>query len=168
MSPRFQSISVTHAMSSSTDRLLSCGASVHCVFGVCIDGSLSGEDGNKPVTDCAHDRRRYCGNSFNIHFEIVFEILIINQIFTCKFQIPNICVQNGIVSSKLSSKFEVSNLLESLLSSKFKTSNLLKNLLIQWTCATSSMFVDFSHDLSSQHKLWRITHDSPNQPSRRR
>ena len=39
--------------------------------------------------------------------------LIKNKIFTCKFQIPNICVENGIVSSKLSSKFYVSNLLES-------------------------------------------------------
>jgi hypothetical protein len=67
------------------------------------------------------------------HFEIVFEILIINKIFTCKFQIPNISVENGIVSSKLSSKFEVSN----LLSSKFDTTDMRHELLV----------FDFSHTI---------------------
>jgi hypothetical protein len=81
------------------------------------------------------------------HFEIVFEILIINKIFTCKFQIPNISVENGIVSSKLSSKFEVSNLLESLLSSKFEVSNLLSSKFDTTDMRHELLVFDFSHTI---------------------
>jgi hypothetical protein len=61
------------------------------------------------------------------------------------------------------SKLDVSNLLESLLSSKFEVSNLLESLFDTTDMRHELLVFDFSHDLSSQHKLWRIARDSPNQ-----
>ena len=73
----------------------------------------TGEAGNKPVPDCAHDRRRYCRNSFNIHLKSVLEILNNKKYLFIYSRF--LCVENGIGSSKLSSKLEISNLLESRL-----------------------------------------------------